>query len=296
MNVILVYSLQKTASTTIFKEIIDNNPHKNCVVIHTHDLKAGLVWNCDQIENRAKKLNIEYDKNIYYFEQDSYYSIRFKKNNIFIDLLNKYDNVRIIGCIRDPLKRRISEFTHFLNLMNHINNIDENGKESINAAQKYFENIMNNKLNLESPPLKEISRTKMKLCLRYLTNYFESTYCNSNIAYEYINYFNTLNKYYNYRVNTTHLNIDGCHRLNNVFIIKFEKISDIYQQASEFLRFNITFTKNMRNRSKILKFNISIDDDALVSSFLYTKCSKNKKIQQLYETEIINELGYVLPI
>ena len=180
--------------------------------------------------------------------------------------------------------------------MNHINNIDENGKESINAAQKYFENIMNNKLNLESPPLKEISRTKMKLCLRYLTNYFESTYCNSNIAYEYINYFNTLNKYYNYRVNTTHLNIDGCHRLNNVFIIKFEKISDIYQQASEFLRFNITFTKNMRNRSKILKFNISIDDDALVSSFLYTKCSKNKKIQQLYETEIINELGYVLPI
>jgi len=172
----LLFGVSKTGTTSISNLLF--NAHK-FPIIYTYDMsnisvtdhKSGELE--QKLNNISKRLKYkEFSDDI--VEYTIYVSNDIKQQQNLKNILDAYD-IKMIGTIRNPLDRRISQLFHTISYEN-VN------KKKINPNCKIVQymNMHNNNLNKEQ------------------VKYIVDTFFSDDIPYEYIEYFKTL-KFYDFK-------------------------------------------------------------------------------------------------
>jgi hypothetical protein len=331
MKIIIINSAAKTASTSLFESIVLSiQTDSEYVVIHTHDMKYGFIWNHEPIEQRFMEKNIIFEKYMRWVETNHrlFYSL---ESNSFNDIFEENDIIKILGCIRDPITRRISWLTHRLNLVNSV----DNQVDPITPTRlvNFYNNILNDNIAHISDNeiffvhLKE-TQTKLNKQVIY-DEFLNNSQFKSPRPYEYeyqINYLQdilniTLNldnfKEHNYVQVSSNSSIseavpegsyavpegseagpEGSYAVPNINIIllKIEYLNELQDVINEFLTFPIDLSHKYRDKNRQFSFYICEDPINYLIKELKHIAISSENMQILYNTPLIKQLGYELKI
>ena len=126
MKIYIVFSPSRTASSSIFKLLKDNN---RLPAIHTHDCKSLSIYDTETgtlvkiLQSKTNFPNFQINKIGESFKIDFDDSYMHK----FWDILKLKHELKIITSLRDPIQRSISSFlnTHSIEHINKYVNISK---------------------------------------------------------------------------------------------------------------------------------------------------------------------------
>lgn len=309
MKFIIVYSLHKTGSTTLYKAAQLASPQ--ATVIHTHEDRFGFVFSSPgQAPFRARLdlMGATYScwQRLIGSSIEWFYSL---ENASFLDLALPDDTIDVIGSFRDPLTRSISMFLHGLNVTNLVDaDVQSERTEAyLRQAVETLKSVPPTRqthiaVSPNHPLLWHIYASKRLPALRHI----QEVFCNEGLrpCDEYEKWLNNVKQKLNLDdIPLDRIDSDGLlavdTQLSNgcnvkLHLIKLENLNDqVIQQV---------FGVDRRIKTETWRENTSQDarylfteDVRQVRDALKAKARNHPRVESMYRCPIVRQLGYTRP-
>lgn len=304
MDANIVFSAGKTASTSLFKSWAK----VSLPVFHTHDMK----WFCvvDKIDSVYMNylLSKDIEEHLYSpmlpdYLPPGHVDVRFcLKGNLTLSKVfpsSIFKTKKIIGVIREPMKRRVSSM---------LNDLTVEGVNAHCDARK-----IGMRINENDDILKQVQkvhtlcgeRTHYKLLTELafkegrlwgkneILNHFKRMYY-QNLSDEYILYYSQVKEHTGISIEPESLKANGFFETEKgdvkLFVFKFEKISEMDIKLQEFTGIvKLTHDRKSSDYKTILDENVDMKDiiDDLMKNYSQTLYKEDSKEQIL-----IKQMGY----
>lgn len=277
----IVFSIGKTASTALSRSWVTSG--MKTPVFHTHDMKWFAV--IDEHESVLYKyIRNNYKENLFGVFESVHcpgkleYRFNLDSNFKISDIFQHYDSIEVIGSVRNPVLRRMSQFFESLTVEGLNSSIDSHRINSNHLEDTKGPDMISNISEMRKEFIKKEPCGILKEVVNYIADnkkflptvkvieMFVKYFIGVNIA-EYTKYFGIINDVFKVRFNMKKLNEFGYSTVESMYDSKPVKLMVLKMEDMKHLQASIYTQTGIKTVSKDRIMNNSVhlfDEDIMV--------------------------------